>query len=70
MGSRQWWERQRAEGKDHDGRSDGDQALEGAGAAHGAPGQISRTLGTRVRFLEPVGVTRATSSMRTPPRPR
>jgi len=32
--------------------------------------QISSRLGTRVRHREPVFVTSATSSMRTPPRPR
>jgi hypothetical protein len=31
---------------------------------------ISSTLGTRVKLRDPVGVTSATSSMRTPPRPR
>jgi len=30
----------------------------------------SRTFGTRVRLREPFAVTSATSSMRTPPRPR
>jgi hypothetical protein len=42
-----------------------------AGTAAGrARRQISSDLGTRVRFFEPRSVTSATSSMRTPPRPR
>jgi hypothetical protein len=42
----------------------------GAAAARPAGRQISRTLGTTVRFFPPRAVTSATSSMRTPPRPR
>ena len=38
--------------------------------ARALSGQISSTLGTRVRFREPDLVTRATSSIRTPPMPR
>ncbi len=50
-------------------------ATKGKNDAPGTPdlgtrGQISRIFGTWVRFREPFLVTRATSSIRTPPIPR